>query len=223
MFTFRNRDVTDAAMGFIPGNREHNINRIHELIDDNDLAKSYRAHLQRNFDSQAIEVDHLALELGFDYEDGGAWIADGSRRERDPLNCKYKQTTRPGHRLPHAWLTLRSDVTNKLLSTHDLIGHNEDYLLMTDVYGSTWVEAAHKAAKSANISIKVAQITSQVCGVRMSEYIDVQGEWEALSELDRGGPILVRPDNFIAWRSKSRSPDTDGKVLLEAIMTLLCK
>ena len=132
------------------------------------------------------------MEMGFSYEEG-AVQPDGSRPPaRLPLREVYHPTTRPGHRLPHAWL----ERAGQRLSTHDLSGSSTNFVLFTDAAGQPWAEAAAEAAQRFSIPIVVAQIGSD------AQFQDVEGRWETLRQVGVGGAVLVRPDNHVAWRSQ---------------------
>lgn len=204
--TFTNTAVLNAALGFKPGQRESNIARLAALLEDSDIGATYRAQLQHIFSSQVTEYSALDLELGFSYWAGGAQIPDGTERpEIDPLGQNYIQTSRPGHRLPHVWLEIDGDRSGQILSTHDLMYTDHDYLLITDQFGDSWVETAISAADKLHLVIGVAQIGPLAAGLRPCKYIDREDRWPTESGLRKGGAILVRPDNFVAWRQRDGS------------------
>jgi 2,4-dichlorophenol 6-monooxygenase len=197
-FTWKNHGVIAAAIGLQEAQLE--CNRIHfeALLDEtSEIGKASRATLQNVINSQVIEFGAHEMDLGLFYPHGCV-IADGtSPPPPDPIHEKYTPTTTPGHCLPHVWLEREA----KAFSTHDLIGQNGDFLLITDRDGQPWVGAATQAAKERNIGIRIAQITGPFKGVGENEYLDPEGRWELLEGFNKGGAILVRPDNIIGWRA----------------------
>src|SRR5258705_369928 len=108
----------------------------------------------------------------------------------DPMGCEHRPTTRPGHLLPHVWLTRRDGTT---CSTHDFTGTSARFVLITDPSGAqTWPAPSEELA--------VVAIGDG------GEYTDATGEWQRLREMSEEGAILVRPDNHVAWRG-SRPED----------------
>jgi 2,4-dichlorophenol 6-monooxygenase len=189
MFTFLNHAVVDAAMGFLPDvPPEVNSGIFTEFLSDTPMGETRRARFAEVATTQRVEFQAHDLELGFHYGQG-AVIPDGSPPPpRDPMGSIYHPTTRPGHRLPHAWLT-RDGVR---LSTHDLTGASSRFVLITGADGS-WTEPARAAAEVLGVEIAVVAVGD--------DHQDVDGSWERLREVPREGAVLVRPDNHVAWRS----------------------
>jgi 2,4-dichlorophenol 6-monooxygenase len=67
-------------------------------------------------------------------------------------------------------------------------------------------------------AIVVAQIGPR--GNKAADVIDHDEQWERVKGLKRGGALLVRPDNFVAWRGNGVSR-TGGAELVVAIQRLL--
>ncbi|MDG4809533.1 FAD-dependent monooxygenase [Micromonospora sp. WMMD1120] len=137
------------------------------------------------------------VEIGFAYE-AGAVVPDGSRPPaRAPLGDVYQPTTRPGHRLPHAWI----ERDGQRLSTQDLTAPGAGFVLIAGVNGEPWVEAAAQVAEKLSVPIVVARIGAG------EEYADVDGRWATVREITDAGAVLVRPDHHVAWRSVGGSED----------------
>lgn len=210
LFTFENSAVINAAIGLVAGKKEQNKARFEALYESSLTGKTIQAQVKKMIDSQCIEFGAHAVELGFVYEDG-LHIADGTELpEVDPLGQNYYPTTRPGHRLPHAWL--QSRFNDEIVSTHDLVGSDCSFLLITDEAGQDWVAAAKRLSAQHRIHIKTAQIGPH--------FWDMEDQWLNLKELRGGGAILVRPDNFVAWRSRDPSR-LRGDELEESLNNLL--
>jgi 2,4-dichlorophenol 6-monooxygenase len=128
-------------------------------------------------DSQSIEFGALGVELGFVYE-AGALIPDGTDTPpEDPLAQQYFLTTRPGHRLPHAWLGSFKDAR----STHDLVGTKGGWALITDDDGQAWVAAAERLSAKYGVPTNTAQIGQS------PDLKDRDGQWEQVKQLKNGG------------------------------------
>lgn len=210
LFTFQNTSVINAALGLMPGQKEANQRRFELLFEDSEQGRTLHAQVKYMIESQKIEFSAHDLELGFKYE-SGCLIPDGTEAPMpDPLGQVYVPCSRPGHRLPHAWLEREGMV----ISTHDLVKGLAEWALITDKEGEDWVEAAKRASAALNITINTVQIGLPPL-VR-----DYDDQWEEVKGIRRGGAILVRPDNMVAWRSKAASVK-DGKELEEAVQILL--
>jgi len=103
------------------------------------------------------------------------------------LHCHA--TTRPGAKIPHAWLANRN---HDRISTLDLVGHGA-FTLITGLTGTVW------AAAAANLN--AAYLRTVVIG--SPEAQDVYCAWQNIREIDESGALLVRPDGVVAWRQKS--------------------
>jgi 2,4-dichlorophenol 6-monooxygenase len=206
MFTFLNHAVVDAAMGFLPdAPPEVNHGIFTEFLSDTPMGATRRARFAEVATTQRVEFQAHDLELGFHYADG-ALIADGSTPPpRDPMGSGYHPTTRPGHRLPHAWLTR----DGARLSTHDLARPGR-FVLITGP-GGDWAEQAAAASRETGAELVVALVGSAGAG-----YLDPDGAWAALREVPEAGAVLVRPDNHVAWRSNG--PVGDLTAVLRTVL-----
>lgn len=210
LLTFENSSVMNAAVGLVAGRTEANQRRLEKLFDDSDDARSRLAQARRIIDSQDVEFTAHDIELGFRYEQG--WrVSDGKPfPQPDPLGQVYTPTTRPGHRLPHAWL--KEQGSESIVSTHDLVSRHGGFLVLTDVEGQDWGSAAERASRTYDIPIRTVHVGH--------DFQDLDGQWQAVKEVQEGGAILVRPDNFVAWRSQGPSA-RDGRELEEVLAFLL--
>lgn len=220
LFAFSNYPVLQAAVGLLPGQREYNQNRIAQIFEESVYGETVRHHLERIFATQDIEFCAHNIELGFSYTEG-ALIPDGSVPPKDhPGGRIYIPTTRPGHRLPHAWI----EKNHEVISTHDLVGagQNYDLFLITDEDGDSWVQAAQRISKSSQIRIGVARIKAHRQSRIPDFYRDYDDQWIKVRGVADGGAILIRPDNFVLWRSLVPSI-RDGEELDNAVQKTLYK
>src|SRR5207248_1025506 len=177
---------------------EANKMAIAHLMSESPLGETMRERLRETVKLQRIEYDAHDVELGYNY-DGGAVVADGTARlPRDPMGRNYVQTSRPGSRLPHAWLTRDGEP----VSTHDLVGSAGGYVLLTGGAAEEWESAAKAASTEHDMDLRVVSIREGGC------YQDSQGDWTRVRGIDASGAILVRPDNFVAWRAATAGPDS---------------
>lgn len=203
MFTMQNHFVIDAGIGLLPMPVPPEVHRaIFEVFfSDTPMGAARRARFAEIVETQRTEFQAHDLEIGFSYP-SGALVPDGSPLPAaDPMGSVYHPTTRPGHRLPHAWL----EIHGSRISTHDLAGNDGRFVLITGTRGEAWAEAARTAADKFGIDIAVAVIGG--------DYTDADGQWSKFREIGDGGAIFVRPDNHIAWRSMSTAADATHSLL----------
>ncbi|MGW2328138.1 FAD-dependent monooxygenase [Streptomyces sp. NPDC001700] len=213
MFSLRNYGVLFGSLGVQPGQPEATRASFCELLSDTPMGETRRAVVREVFGTQRIEYQAHDIELGHRYETG-AVIPDGTPPPpRDAMGATYHPLTRPGHRLPHAWL--RHGDTR--VSTHDLVGNSGGFVLITGVLGESWAVAAKKAADTHGVALTVVPI-----GSRSDEagHWDADGTWASVRQIDDGGAILVRPDNHVAWRGATASehPDEDLDAVFRALL-----
>lgn len=209
LFTMQNHFVVDAGIGLLPIPVPPEMHRgVFEIFfSDTPMGATRRARFEEAVKTQRTEFQAHDLEIGYSYP-AGALVPDGSQPPpTDPMGSIYYPTTRPGHRLPHAWL----NSAGGRISTHDLTGNDGRFVLITGPEGP-WGQAAVKAAEKFGIDIAVASIGK--------DYEDVDGQWESVRQIEPDGAILVRPDNYVAWRSKSASKDAT-EALATAVGTVL--
>jgi 2,4-dichlorophenol 6-monooxygenase len=191
-FSFFNHLSVGGGFGMLPGaSEEHNRQVLTELFSDSRIGGIRSAQLDEMLHTLRREFQHADYDLGFEYGDSPAVLADGTEPPpRDPVGYEYLPCTRPGHRLPHAWLSREGAP----VSTHDLLGP-ESFLLLAGSDGEEWREAA--ASVAAERSLPLTCVTVGPGG----DLEDPGGEWAALRGHDDSGAILVRPDAHVAFRS----------------------
>lgn len=211
-FTFTNSVIINAAIGFESGAEEVNKQRFIDLLEDGHVAAARRQLLKQCIEMQGIEFGAHDLELGFNYIEG-CLIPDGTDAPvSDPKGQFYTPTTCPGHRLPHTWV----EHQGKMISTHDIIERDSAFLVITDDKSNDWVSAATRFGEKTGVKIQVA-----VIGDRPSfDYFDGDEQWKEVKRMDAGGAILVRLDNFVAWRAMGASK-AGGAELEEALEYLV--
>jgi 2,4-dichlorophenol 6-monooxygenase len=195
MYAFRNHAVAHAGLGLLPGQPpEATRANFEALFSDTPMGETRRVRAKEVFATQRVEYQAHDIEIGFSY-DTGALVPDGSPPPpRDPAGRTYHPVTRPGHRLPHAWLTRGGE----RVSSHDLVGARGGFALITGPLQEGWEIAAKQASSTFGVPITVVPVGSEPGG---AGYQDADGTWSAVREIGEGGAVLVRPDNHVAWRS----------------------
>jgi 2,4-dichlorophenol 6-monooxygenase len=156
-----------------------------------------RAELEEAIRLKNYEFNAHGVELNQRYA-SGAVLDDGSPDEvfaRDP-ELYHQPTTRPGAKLPHAWLV---DAAGQRLSTLDLVGKGA-FTLLTGLSGGVWEAAAQACAEEYGLPLRVVRIGTEAAR-------DSYGDWSRLAQTDENGCLLVRPDGHIAWRRTSAPAD----------------
>jgi putative polyketide hydroxylase len=146
--------------------------------------------------SVATSYRYLSAAVTMDDDDNGEFVEDA----RSP-------TGRPGSRTPHI-LFLRNGVK---ISSLDLIGRG--FVLLAAPGGARWITAAQELSQFRGAPVETYQIDSDL--------IDVEGAFLASSGIECGGALLIRPDGFIAWRSRIGVADP-AAILEGALKRALC-
>ena len=144
---------------------------------------------------------------GYKYR-SAAVIADEPATDAVQLVDGEQLTGEPGTRVPHAWVQRDAE----RISTLDLLGTG--FTLFTGAAGAEWVGAAESVSRSSGVSIDVCRIGpgTDIC--------DVDGQWVKLTGLSAESAMLVRPDDFVAWRADvvAESPRRELESVLRRIL-----
>jgi hypothetical protein len=177
------------------------------MLDEN----SERGRTRRRLLMDSIDfTSHEFLAHGSDmsqmYKSSAIFLKDAGDAPAAPSDptLYHEPHTFPGFRLPHAWLN--TSVPHQQISTIDLAGKGR-FVLFTGHGGESWQRAAQEAANTLGIELPVFTIGYGL------EYEAVYNDWYRLREVEEDGCILVRPDNFIAWRSPTAVPDCVAALL----------
>lgn len=154
-----------------------------------------RARVETAIENQRDHFDMLGLQLGFHYETG-ALTPDGTPAPVaiNPVG-DFVPSSRPGSRVPHAWVRAEG----RRVSLLDLIAYDA-FTLITGSDGDAWRAAADGLAAT-RLGSHVRCLTSG------RELEDPEGHWAAVSGIANDGALLVRPDQHVAWRSRSMAAD----------------
>jgi 2,4-dichlorophenol 6-monooxygenase len=152
---------------------------------------------------QAEHFDMLGLQLGYVYE-SGALALEGSAPPALASPREYQPTAHPGARLPHAWLDAEGDRR----STLDCVSAR-GFTLFSFGDHERWAEAA---AELSSVPLEHVRVGVDVRPMGAG--------WATTCEVERGGALLVRPDQHVAWRARV-APGNPGVALRHAITAIL--
>jgi hypothetical protein len=105
---------------------------------------------------------------------------------------------RPGTRAPHIPLTRNGS----RLSTLDLVGRG--FVLLAGAEGTAWCDGARAAAATIGIPLDAYTVGER------AELNDPDGAFAAAYGMGDAGATLVRPDDFIAWRTTERAENAEA-------------
>jgi 2-polyprenyl-6-methoxyphenol hydroxylase-like FAD-dependent oxidoreductase len=170
------------------------------IITQNSLANAMsmgRTEKQAGVLPRREFLNEQGLIFGANYE-STAVVPDGTPLAalEDPVT-QYLPSARPGARAPHVWLKRG----NEEISSIDLFG--PQFVLMAGADGDAWRRAAQAVATS------WPPLVTYVIG-RDSEVSDPDGNWHGVFGIERDGAVLVRPDSYVAWRSRTGAPNPEA-------------
>lgn len=181
--------------------------------DDTAQAEQQRAALRDAIRFKDYEFNAHGVELDQRYV-SSAVVPDGTPAEepvRDPELYSHA-TSRPGAKLPHAWVTTDH---RRQVSTLDLVGHGR-FTLLTGIGGGSWEAAAAAAGQRLGVAVEAVVIGP---GRRFE---DLYGDWAQVRGIADGGALLVRPDGYVAFRHAGALSAAEAEAALEsALRTVL--
>ncbi|MEU6772563.1 FAD-dependent monooxygenase [Streptomyces sp. NPDC046759] len=142
------------------------------------------------FNAHGVEMNQRYVSSAVSPDDASAEVWEQDRE------LVAKPTTRPGAKLPHAWLV---DAQGERLSTLDVVGDGT-FTVLTGLSGGVWDTAAAACRTDLGVPLRVVRIGDD--NVR-----DAYGDWSRVSEMAEDGVLLVRPDGHVAWR-RATAPES---------------
>jgi hypothetical protein len=149
-------------------------------------------------------VDEAAVELGYRHlssavqpepeDDGALW-----ENPREP-------TGRPGMRAPHLPVDRNGSTTSLL----DLFGRG--FVLLAGAGGGEWCDAARRVAGRLDLPIEAYR--------EGADFRDASGRFGERYGIGEEGVVLVRPDGFVAWRTRG-GPEGQEDALGNALTAAL--
>ena len=191
---------------------------LQQMDDASPAGAAFRQKVRAAMDATDDEVNSPGIQMNQNYCSTDSKLVLKDPADVDPsaeatahdfLKTVFTTTT-PGFHLPHVWLA--KDGQSPRISTLDLVGRGY-FTLLTGLGGDAWREAV-TAVAATGFPIRIHSI-----GWRQ-DYQDVYGHWAQVRGVDEASAVLVRPDHFVAWRSRGLPADCIG-VLKEVIALLL--
>lgn len=213
--SLRNHLPIFEVLGFAPTTLEERKQALAILNEVSERGRTKRRQLMDVIDYTSHEFLAQGSDMNQRYTSSAVFVEGAG--ERPPLPSDpalyHEPHTFPGLRLPHAWLN--TAIPQQQLSTLDLAGKGR-FTLFTGHGGDAWRTAAISVSRTLGIDIAVFAVGYGL------QYEAVYNDWYRLREVGEDGCVLVRPDNFIAWRSKTLAEDcsTALRVVFQSILAL---
>ena len=150
--------------------------------------------------------------IGYRYRSQAILSEDAAVPSQDEIVLLDREelTGLPGTRVPHLWL----DRQGQRISSLDLLDGR--FVLLAGPNGVLWCKAAAAVKASLGIELMVYRIGPD------ADLLDLENGWTARMGVSSEGAVLVRPDGFVAWRSRSLM--TSSELLLEQVLSrILCR
>ena len=148
-------------------------------------------------------VDDWAVYFGHFYPNG-ALLPEGGGADKAFEDPRHP-SGRPGSRAPHILID-RAGVQTPI---HDLFG--KSLVLLAGAAGKDWCDAAAAISRSSSLNVSCLRIGEG------GDAADVDRQFLDRFGIGEDGTVLVRPDGFVAWRS--RSAVTDAEAVLRKVLT----
>lgn len=133
-------------------------------------------------------VPDLNIELGYVYR-SPAIASEGQDDGGVHMNPR-EMRGRPGTRAPHVWVRWQG----ARASTLDLPG--KAFKLLAGPSAQRWCAQAQEAAGRAGVDLSVHRVGAE-------GFEDPDGKFCTAYGIEQSGCVLVRPDDFVAWRARS--------------------
>ncbi|PXW25886.1 UNVERIFIED_CONTAM: 2,4-dichlorophenol 6-monooxygenase [Williamsia faeni] len=159
-----------------------------KLRDPGPAGVAVREALAKAVELKNFEFNAQGVELNQRYSSDAVVPDPAAGTEefaRDP-QLYLQATTRPGAKLPHAWLV---DERGIRVSTLDVTGKGQ-FSLLTGLGGRAWEKAV--------AALDLPFLSAIVVGTKGVE--DPYCAWQKVRETHEAGAVLVRPDGYVAWR-----------------------
>jgi 2,4-dichlorophenol 6-monooxygenase len=180
--------------------------------DDTPDAQERRRKLRDAIAFKAYEFDAHGVDMNQRYLSDAVIPCAGERHVfTEDAELVYQTTCMAGIRLPHVWLVRQRQNCSSL----DVVGKGR-FTLLTGIGGEGWRSAADAVIATLGVPVVVTTIGPDC------DYEDPFGDWARSRCVEDDGAVLVRPDQFVAWRAKSRDGD-QAAILLAVFRKLLAR
>jgi 2-polyprenyl-6-methoxyphenol hydroxylase-like FAD-dependent oxidoreductase len=143
------------------------------------------------------QIDDLWIEIGYRYR-SSAVIPEEEEDDGPVIDDPHTLAGRPGTRAPHA------ELQGGASSTVDLFGGG--FVVLAGADGAPWAAAAAEAAERVGVAIDAHVLDTD--------------DFPPAYGISAGGAVLVRPDGFVAFRSRD-AVDQPGEALESALRSVL--
>ena len=149
----------------------------------------------------------LNVELGYRYDSP----AIGHDGDPGPLHENPRESrARAGTRAPHAWITMNG----RQISTLDLFGGR--FVIFTGPRAQSWAKAILAVGEAGRMPLRDVDLY----GMDSPGFEDPAGSVSEAYDLT-ADIVLIRPDGFVAWRSKT--PAGSPSAVVGAVSQAICK
>jgi 2-polyprenyl-6-methoxyphenol hydroxylase-like FAD-dependent oxidoreductase len=156
------------------------------------------------------EASMFSLLVGYQYRSAAVVSDQPAATDPDAVSLVDELRGQPGTRVPHAWV----QHGGRRVSTLDLLGPG--FTLLTGDDGGRWIGIAAAASAPLGVPITVHRIGSA------GDAVDPDGAWAQVTGLAPGGALMVRPDDFVGWRTDQFPADPERE-LCQALSVILAR
>ncbi|MGO8963376.1 FAD-dependent monooxygenase [Mycobacterium sp.] len=156
------------------------------------------------------EASMFSLLVGYQYRSAAVISDQPAATGPDAVSLVDELRGQTGTRVPHAWV----QHGGRRVSTLDLLGPG--FTLLTGDDGGRWIGIAAAASAILGVPITVHRIGSA------GDAVDPDGAWAQVTGLAPGGAVLVRPDDFVGWRTDQFPADPERE-LCQALSVILAR
>jgi len=156
------------------------------------------------------EASMFSLLVGYQYRSAAVVSDQPAATGPDAVSLVDELRGQPGTRVPHAWV----QHGGRRVSTLDLLGPG--FTLLTGDDGARWIGIAAAASAPLGVPITVHRIGSA------GDAVDPDGAWAQVTGLAPGGALMVRPDDFVGWRTDQFPADPERE-LCQALSVILAR
>ena len=161
-------------------------------------------------------LDEATVMFGYTYRSSAVVAEPGRLPQAEEPS---EPSGRPGTRAAH-FPVVRD---GRRQSSIDLYGR--DFVLLCGAEADEWASAARGVAEESDVPLRAYRIAPEPGGdgrpaagtPEDAELTDVDGRFVDLHGVTPRGAVLVRPDGFVAWRSREGVPDPGG--VLRSVLT----
>jgi 2-polyprenyl-6-methoxyphenol hydroxylase-like FAD-dependent oxidoreductase len=152
-------------------------------------------------------VPYFSLVAGYRYCSRAILPEDA---EAGLLDKPEALTGQPGTRVPHMWV----ERGGQRISTLDLL--DGGFVLLAGPGDASWQSAASAAVAALGVALSVYRVGAE------GDLIDLEHAWQTKMGVTEEGAVLVRPDGFVAWRSRAGTAEPSSR-LIRVLSQILCR